>query len=150
MRKGLFALRLQDLLAAIHAALQVHMMGTVKLARIRVLDIGRLRQRIGRTAHAALRRGGFPLGDGHGLRSDCSASGPPEANPCPREKGFENRIMAVTGKCRTAFGGPYTVKPDGKSIWALYTSGYCGSCLDVGGYSQLGWRNILSSKLGTK
>src|SRR5690606_32845605 len=117
--KGLLALRLQNLLAAIHAALQVHMMGTVKLARIRVLDIGRLLQRIGRTAHAALRRGGFPLGDGHGLRSDCSASGPPAANACPREKGFEkqntgrNRLRQKTS--RTAFGGPYTVKPDEKS-----------------------------------
>src|SRR5690554_1737601 len=89
--KGLLALRLQDLLAAVHAALQVHMVGTVKLARIRVLDIGRLLQRIGRTAHAALRRGGFPLGDGHGLRSDCSASGPLSADACLAKKALKTK-----------------------------------------------------------
>src|SRR5215207_4801291 len=47
------ALGAQHLAAAIHARLEVDMVRTAKLARILVLDIGRLLQRVGRAAETA-------------------------------------------------------------------------------------------------
>src|SRR5262249_48226370 len=48
--------RLEDLTAAIHAGLEIKVMGTAQFARILVLHIGWLLQRVGRATHATSRR----------------------------------------------------------------------------------------------
>src|SRR5688500_15583609 len=58
-RSGL--LGFEDLPAAIHAGLQIHVVRTAQLARILVLDIGGGAQRIGRTTKAALHWRGLAL-----------------------------------------------------------------------------------------
>lgn len=64
-QNGSVFFRRQDLLAAIHAGLQVDMVRTAQLAGVLVLDIGRGADGIMATAHAALGRGGFALRDRH-------------------------------------------------------------------------------------
>src|SRR5262249_38591671 len=58
---GSVRLRLQDLLAAIRAGLEVDVMGAAQFASLGVLDIGVLRQFIVRAAHIAARGRGFSL-----------------------------------------------------------------------------------------
>src|SRR5262245_56707706 len=48
-------LRLEDLPAAVHAGLEIDVVGPAQLTRILVLDVGRRRQRIGGAAHPAPR-----------------------------------------------------------------------------------------------
>jgi hypothetical protein len=55
----------KNLAAAIHAGLQIDMVGTTQFARILVLDVGRGLQGIGGTAEAALHAGGFSLRNSH-------------------------------------------------------------------------------------
>ena len=61
----------------IHAAggLEVDMVRAAQFARILVLDIGRLLQRIGRAAHAATRRRRFSFRNGHGRNSGLACLG---------------------------------------------------------------------------
>src|SRR5690606_13089669 len=49
----------EDLTAAIHAGLEIHVMRTAQLTRILVFDIGGVGDRVGRTAEAALHRRGL-------------------------------------------------------------------------------------------
>src|SRR6202012_3886306 len=56
---------LQNLPALVHAGLQIEVMRTTQLAGVLVLDIGRLLQRIRRTAHASPRRRCFSSRNGH-------------------------------------------------------------------------------------
>src|SRR5262249_38921844 len=65
-------LGLEHLAAAVHAGLEIDMVRPAQLARILVLDVGRLRQGVGGAAHAAPRRRCFSFRDGHGC---CSNSG---------------------------------------------------------------------------
>ncbi|CAH1670329.1 hypothetical protein BOSEA31B_13547 [Hyphomicrobiales bacterium] len=58
-------LDLEHLTAAIHAALQVDMVRAAQLAGVLVFDIGGLLQRVGRAAHATLRRRRLSLRNGH-------------------------------------------------------------------------------------
>src|SRR6201988_5528349 len=60
---GLFLL--QHLPALVHAGLEVEVVRTAQLARVLVLDIGGLLQRVGGAAHATARRRGFSAGNGH-------------------------------------------------------------------------------------
>src|SRR5262245_59542703 len=62
---GLF-LRLEHLAAAVHAGLEIDVVRPAQFARILVLDIGRLRQRVGGAAHPAARWRRFSFRDGHG------------------------------------------------------------------------------------
>jgi hypothetical protein len=55
----------QDLAAAIHAGLQIDVMGAAQLARILVLDIGRGGERIRRAAETALHRRGLSFRNCH-------------------------------------------------------------------------------------
>src|SRR5262249_41945672 len=57
--------RLEDLPAAVHAGLEIDVVGPAQLARILVFHIGRPRQRIGGAAHPASRRRCFAFRDGH-------------------------------------------------------------------------------------
>src|SRR5262245_61713794 len=59
-------LGLEHLSALVHAGLQVNVVWAAQLPRILVLDIGRLLERIGGSAHPAPRGRGFSFGDGHG------------------------------------------------------------------------------------
>src|SRR5262245_13773539 len=63
-RSGL-GLDLEDLPAAIHAGLQVDVVRAAQFARILVLDVGRLLQRVRRAAHAAPGRRGFSFRNSH-------------------------------------------------------------------------------------
>src|SRR3569623_1835421 len=58
-------LGLENLLAAIHAGLQVDMVRAAQFARILVLDIGRGGQGSGGTAEPALHQRGLALWNGH-------------------------------------------------------------------------------------
>ena len=58
-------LRLQNLSAAIHAALEVDVVRTAQFARILVLDVSWRLEGVGRAAHSAARGRGFASGDGH-------------------------------------------------------------------------------------
>src|SRR5262245_5807076 len=62
---GLF-LRLEHLAAAVHSGLEIDVVRPAQFARILVLDIGRLRQRVGGAAHPAPRWRRFSFRDGHG------------------------------------------------------------------------------------
>src|SRR5262249_30092875 len=62
-----FLASLEDLAAAVHAGLEVDVVGAAELARILVLDIGRCLERIGGAAHPAPRRRWFSFRDGHCL-----------------------------------------------------------------------------------
>src|SRR5262245_12278135 len=62
-------LRLEDLPAAVHAGLEIDVVGPAQLTRILVLDVGRRRQRIGGAAHPAPRRRCFAFRNGHVLLS---------------------------------------------------------------------------------
>src|SRR5262245_34089065 len=64
-----FRLGLQHLPALIHAGLEVDVVRAAQLARVLVLNVGRLLQRIRRTAHATPRGRGFFLRHGHGGNS---------------------------------------------------------------------------------
>src|SRR5215467_6557225 len=57
----------ENLPALVHAGLEVDVMRAAQLAGILVLDIARLAQRVGGTAHAAPGRRGFSLRDSHGV-----------------------------------------------------------------------------------
>src|SRR3990167_4394370 len=59
-------LRLQDLLAAVHARFQVDVVRTAKFARAVVFDIGVHVEPVVGAAHARARFRLFTLGDGHG------------------------------------------------------------------------------------
>ena len=65
LRVGGRGLRLHHHAAAIHAALQIDVVRTAQLARVLVLDVCGLRQRVGRPAEAPLHRRCFPFRDGH-------------------------------------------------------------------------------------
>src|SRR5690606_40043399 len=67
-----------------YAGLQVDMMRTAHLAGILVLDIGRGLQRVGRAAHAALRRRGLSFWYSHGT---CSTVKGQRARERPRPAG---------------------------------------------------------------
>src|SRR5262249_53149452 len=62
-------LRLEDLPTAVHAGLEIDVVGPAQLARILVLDIGRRRQRIGGAAHPAPRGRWFAFRNGHAVLS---------------------------------------------------------------------------------
>src|SRR5262249_29915580 len=62
-------LRLEDLPAAVHAGLEIDVMGPAQLARILVLDVGRRRQRIGGTAPPPPPRRWFSVSSGHAVLS---------------------------------------------------------------------------------
>ncbi len=64
-RSGFFRLQVQHLPAAIHAGLEVDVMGTAQLAGILVLDIRRGFQRVGGAAETTLHRRGFSLRNSH-------------------------------------------------------------------------------------
>jgi hypothetical protein len=53
---GFLGLDVEDLAAAIHAGLQIDVVGTAQFARILVFDIGGLCERVSRAAEAALHR----------------------------------------------------------------------------------------------
>src|SRR5262249_30000908 len=59
--------RLEHLAAAVHAGLEIDMVRTAQLARVLVLDIGRLLERVGGAAHAPPRRRGLFLRHSHGI-----------------------------------------------------------------------------------
>src|SRR6266545_1333441 len=73
-------LRLEDLPAAVHAGLEIDVVGPAQLARILVLHIGRPRQRIGGAAHPAPRRRCFAFRNGHAVLS--SSLGNIRRKPC--------------------------------------------------------------------
>src|SRR5262245_65410468 len=62
-------LRLEDLPTAVHAGLEIDVVGPAQLARILVLHVGRRRQRIGGAAHPAPRRRCFAFRNGHAVLS---------------------------------------------------------------------------------
>src|SRR5262249_10811584 len=62
-------LRLEDLPAAVHAGLEIDVVGPAQLARILVFHIGRPRQRIGGAAHPASRRRRFAFRYGYAVLS---------------------------------------------------------------------------------
>src|SRR5215470_15587179 len=66
VRPSNLRLGLEHLPAAIHAGLEIDVMGPPQLAGVLVLDVSRRLQRVGRTPHAASRRRGFSFRDGHG------------------------------------------------------------------------------------
>ena len=70
-RKSSALLGLQNLATAVHAGLQVDVVGTAHFAGILVLDIGRGLECVGGTAHAALRRRRLSFGYSHGTCSTC-------------------------------------------------------------------------------
>src|SRR5207302_10766862 len=63
-RSGFF-LGFEDLTALVHPGLEIEMMRAAQFAGILVLGIGRLLQRIRRTAHATPRGRCFSSGNGH-------------------------------------------------------------------------------------
>src|SRR5712691_6279001 len=65
-------LGLEHLPAAIHAGLEIDVVRPAQLAGILVLDVGRLRERVGGTAHPAARRRCFSFRDGHVVLLICS------------------------------------------------------------------------------
>src|SRR5262249_14833852 len=76
-------LRLEDLPAAVHAGLEIDVVGPAQLARILVLHIGRPRQRIGGAAPPAPRRRCFAFPNrpaglspsvGNGGRTSCATA----------------------------------------------------------------------------
>src|SRR5436309_12826900 len=68
-RAGSGLLGLENLLAAIHAGLEIDVMRTAQLARILVLDIGGGSDRIGGAAESAFHRRSLAFWNGHfGLR----------------------------------------------------------------------------------
>src|SRR5262249_10685130 len=66
-----FGFRLENLTAAVHAGLEVDVVGTAQFARILIFHIGRLLQGVGGATHATSRRRRLFLRDSHGW-SPCS------------------------------------------------------------------------------
>src|SRR5690606_21973539 len=60
----------EDLTAAIHASLEIHVMRTTQLTRILVFDIGGVGNRVGRATETALHRRGFAFWHCHGRYSE--------------------------------------------------------------------------------
>src|SRR5262245_12399451 len=68
-RKRSVFLRLQDLLAAVAAALQVDVVRTPEFPRLCVFDVRVLRELVVRPAHAPAGGRGFSLRNGHGRKT---------------------------------------------------------------------------------
>jgi hypothetical protein len=100
-------LRLENLAAPIHAALEVDVVRTAQFARILVFDVrGRL-ERVGRAAHAAARGGSFASGNGHRRNSNSEAGG--------EARNEKARLLHAIGPKRQAF-----LKPKSKNRFAAH------------------------------
>jgi len=82
-RLRVLGLRRQNLTAAIHARLQVDVVGAAQFARILVLDIGRGGECVSGTAHAATRRRSFSSRNSHDrlLRATAGSTEPHRPHP---------------------------------------------------------------------
>src|SRR5690606_39728065 len=80
-------------------------MRTAHLAGVLVLDVGRRLERIGRAAHAALRRRGLSFRYSHGFCSTVKRPARPEAGACCKPRSLKVGCLYTRGEVLASGGG---------------------------------------------